>query len=377
MRPRFALLIAALLGLLLAAACSGSDDTSAPSSGLLRLVPNTEDFRAGVTIVDYDAIRALPHYKGEVDPAEVEHAMILALAGADVGGMPFELLGYQDQSFATGISNLDEGFGIPFEDIDRSLTAGTAPPIYLHAIGGDFDPAAIEDHLAACGDCISGERLDYRGLDYWSWEGDMTLGLRLRPPAFDQFGRGGYLRFTDDAIVRSNFQDDFEASLDASLGDGSLLDDDAFRLVAEAADDLDLLALYVTDRTQGPAEAARVHELLKDNDDLGAAIIAAWDTSEDVRLLPYEVALLGVGVEDGEPVTTILLAHASEAAATENATRLEQRLQTTPSILQQQPWTEVFDSWEITSDGPLLIATLRGDAELRILEFFDPLLLHE
>lgn len=367
--PRHVPLLLLTLGALLLAACDTSEDPDGRYSALLRLVPDQPSFHDGVTIVDYEAIRALPGYEqptpGGDDAEGIANELLSlneALRAHDIA-IPFrEVFGTPWDSLPPSVANWQQGFGFGLADIDLAMTAGTMPPRYLHAIGGEFDPAAIESQLYACAACIEGEQRTHRGQRYFTWGEGQILPERLSPPAFDDLGRGGNFVFDPNYVLRSNFLDDFEAAIDASQGRSSLLDDESFILLADELDSLDLIALFVSGRTPGPDYAAQLLEDFGQNPALGEQIAAAWDVPAEQKLAPYQALAVGIGRSEGQPFTAILLAHESAEAAAANVERLNNRIETGATVRDGQLWHDAIDSADITTDGRLLVATLRGSS---------------
>jgi hypothetical protein len=380
MGTRFAALC---LALTLAVACGGGEDEPGRYSELLWLVPNTDAFRAGLVVVDYEAIRALPGYQASRPAGQTDEelagdplAFRKALGWHGMVGAPLGILSFENQHYSDGVAILEEGFGISLGAVDRTLAAGVAPPRYLYATAGAFDPDAIEAQAASCERCTPGERRDYRGVAYLTWGGEMALDKRMAPPAFDEFGRGGHFVFTDDYVIRSNFLEDFEASIDASLGEGSLLNDDAYRLASEELDRHELVGLFISTQGYGSEHARHMADQLSENDTLERFALA-WEVPAGERLRAFQLFAVGAGLADDEPFTLIVLVHPTEAAAQENVERLNERLATGLAEA-DVPFASLFTSTEVTSNGRVLLATLRGEDRLGLaLNRFEPLLLHE
>lgn len=375
----------AFLGLLLVlgAACGGDEDGDGRYSSMLRLAPDQPAFREGITIVDFEAIRALPGYElarpfGQADEeADADpNALRNALGWHGIGGVPLGLFGEDDDTMTAMLENLESGFGIGLDEISQALTAGVVPPRNLYVLTGNFDPDSIEQQLEVCTDCVPGDRLEYEGQSFFSWGGDIQTQYRLRPPAFDLLGRGGNVSFTDDYIIRSNFVDELEASLDASQGKNVLLDDESFRLLAETLDRHEFVATHVGDRQYDREFARQFLDNTRRNTG-GVEIGEAWDLPDDAVLpTAYEAFAIGAGIENDEPYTLVLLAYATEAEAAENVDRFRERLSTGLSE-PGRAFSDVFTSTEVTVDGRLLVATLRGQARFAIRFGIEPLLLHE
>jgi len=285
--------------------------------------------------------------------------------GEDDLGLPTVragILGAEAQYIANAVERWEVGFGFGFGEIDRTLTGGFAPPRKIYVVGGRFDAAGVEETLAGCGECQPHEVLEHAGQRYLAWgeEWQMHLGLREALPAFDHFGRGGLFVFSDEHVLRAHWAEDVAWMIDASPGDNSLGERAGFAEVAAAADGLGLFTLVLTDVTQ--------------------QVGSVPDSPEDgVLLRSYSVWGAGNGVDDEGAFTAVILAHASEEAASENVGRLEERLATGSSVWRELAWSELFSRWEVSSDGAVLTARLygAGSVEGLLIEGMDPLLLHE
>jgi hypothetical protein len=115
---------------------------------------------------------------------------------------------------------------------------------------------------------------------------------------------------------------------------------------------------------------------LSENDTLERFALA-WEVPAGERLRAFQLFAVGAGLADDEPFTLIVLVHPTEAAAQENVERLNERLATGLAEA-DVPFASLFTSTEVTSNGRVLVATLRGEDRLGLaLNRFEPLLLHE
>lgn len=376
-----ALAMAGLAAVALGVACRTEADDTGTYSRLLSIVPDDPTFRVATVIVDYREIRRLQGYTQPREPGDAAEAVsaidqVLGANGIDITFR--DILGFSWNDLPEAALNLEAAFGLGLDDVDAALTAGLERPRTLHAVAGRFDPESVRTHLDACDACVPGEELAYAGQPYLSWGGAESADARFALPAFDVLGRGGYFVFTNEYVIRSNFLDALQGSIEASQDVGSLAAVEAFRLAAVAADRLDLIAWSVSDRTQGRERAGAALDEFAGTDQLRTAIIEAWHPpASEVRLRPYDTFAVGVGVRGGTPYTAVIVVHDSDQTAADNVARLEQRLVTTSSAIVGAPWANLFASWEVSAEGPVVTAILRGDALFSLAGGWDPLLLHE
>ena len=371
-----------LIAVLLVTGCGSSEDGR--YSSLLRLVPDQSGFRDGITIVDYEAIRALPGTEatrplGATDEelADDPLAISKALGWHGIGAPLSEILGFWlHDDLSVALRNLEMGFGLGLGDVDLALTGGVEPPRTLHIVAGEGIGSAAPVQLERCRECLPAETKEYAGQEYFSWGEEQRLRIRIAPPAYDWLGRGGNFVFDGDYIIRSNFIDELEASIDAEQGRGSLLDDDDFALLAEAIDSLEIVAVFVTAQTVGPARQAEIIDSFGSNEAM-APLVAEWDVPDGVTLLrPYRALAIAIGVADDEPFTTMILVHESPSDAEANVERLRTRLESGGPD-ESTRYADLFTATEITSDGRVLLATLRGAARLPANYLGEPILIHE
>ena len=374
--------LAALLFLVLvlgAAPACDADDDLASHEGILALVPDEPERRDAVWVVDYAALRELPlpgDAPNEDRLAPIEDLTLRArehtrlqrlspLASSAAGAFP-EI----DQNWQTGL-----GFSI--DDIDLDVRAGYAPAFPLGAAIGDLDAAAIDEHLRACDACTQPARLTRAGATYYDWGDGLGAGERLVPPVFDNLGRGGQYLFTDQYLLRADDSSTFLSALDARDTEASLRGNPTFVRLARALDDLEadgseLLASVMSDVHQGPSIYGELVD--GDLDDTRQAVV---DAAFAVPLLvPYEAYAISAGVRDGQPMAALILIHHSTEAAAENAARLEERL-TSTRFWDGQPWSAVFEGWQVERDGSVVVATLEGLPRWEGTTLGDPLLFHE
>jgi len=158
----------------------------------------------------------------------------------------------------------------------------------------------------------------------------------------------------------------------------ALAADERFRLLAQGLDRLDTYtALFSTDVAPYTVDALAAQIA---GPDAGEAQLASARAAlhREARLLPFEAFAAGAGVDARGPYTALVLLHADDYTARENAARLRARIEEAASWVGGQPFREFIDAVDVTTGGRLLFATLRLDARGYWLALrADTLLLHE
>jgi len=165
---------------------------------------------------------------------------------------------------------------------------------------------------------------------------------------------------------------------EAPVGQASLARDARFRLLAQGLERLrTYTALFSTDGAPYTVAALAATIAGPDADGEELALVQAG-LERETRLLPFEAFAAGAGVDARGPYTALVLLHADGASARENARRLRGRIEEGTSWVGGRAFRELIDEAGITTDGRMVLATLRIPAHgywfaLRI----DTLLLHE
>lgn len=365
----------AFLGLLLtiATACGDSEPDLNSYSELLRFVPNDPEYRRWITVVDYEALRSLPPPEDRDGVTAVQDLALRANTYAT--GLGIAPLGSRAAvAFPEIPANWDTAFGLTVDDADRSLVTGP-PAQTVGVLVGDFDAEAMIDSLEACDECIQPAEVTRDRNSYYDWGSGLGAGERFGLPVFDNLGRGGPYRFTDRYVLRAFDRESMTASLDAITEGTSALEHPGLKQLADALDelaqreDIELLGANLTDIDSGPLGRSIFDERVLEHPTVQSAL-------EERLLRPHRGVALAVGLRDGEPITTLVLAHSTETNAEENVARLNERLTATVDW-EGRLWSATFPSWAIETDGATLIATLEGEAVLPIALGPTPLLFHE
>ena len=338
-------------------------------SDLLAGIPDTPDTRQSVIINDYAAVRGLlglsPAGPDAVFPVLIQYAIdhigsreqnpdvipTYTAEGPFISGMgrdAFELSRSRREYLAFDGRN-----------VDLSVEAGVVP-FLLEVAHGRFDPAATAQALEACSECPPPDIVTHNNVTFYSWGEDGQGNLRGRngPPAFDHLGRGGRIAVTSDYVYRTVETPGMKALIDSRAGDGpTLADVEEFRLLGKAMSDLNTYAAFFSDRTQkvnpNPDNTANLGSFVPGFQE---GLIAEIGGSS--LLLPYLAFSIGPGRDGLGPYLALALVHTDSAAATENKQRLERRISDNEDL---QAWMEGLEEFDISVDGRVLSATLRGD----------------
>jgi hypothetical protein len=359
-------------------------------AAMLQLIPDTPETRQQTTISDYARVRQLFGIAAPADPANLdqEQAYFAALDQKAVRGLfPTFLSGLNTQAGQT--VTLERYLG--YRRVDQDAAAGLPPRLY-EALRGQFDPQQAarqiaawdqqkQDPVSGCPDCPPTQTASYDGVPYYSWGDDFAVGIRFRlaAPAFDELGRGGRVAIEPQIVLRALWTEGLQQMIAASQGGPSLAANADFRLAADSLERLGTFGGFFTDRTQGPDQAAQSLGSGNLTPERRARIMAAWNPSAGAPVLePYTLIAIGVGQgADGQPFTGIVLVHASEQAAQQNAALLPQRIAQASSLAAGQPWSSLLPHVQTSVSGRVLLVTL-ADTSIgpQFLLQNDPLLLH-
>ncbi len=378
--------------------------TAAPSAGrasptpaplgvfaaMLQLVPDTPETRQQTTVDDYARVRQTFNIAAPADPAKLDQKQAYLAALNEKAGhslAPTFLSGLDAPARQT--ATLETYLG--YRHVDQDLAAGLPPRVY-EALRGQFDPQAAAQQIAAwdqrkqdpgngCPDCPPTQTASFNGVPYYSWGDDFAAGIRFRlaPPAFDQLGRGGRVAVEPQLVLRALWTEGLQQMIAASQGGPSLAANADFRLAAESLERLGTFGAFFTTRTQGPDQAAAALATGDLKPEERTKIGTAWNPPAGTPVLaPYTLIAAGVGQgQDGQPFTGIVLVHASELAAQQNAALLPQRIAQTSSLANGQPWSSLLPHVQTSVSGRALLVTL-ADTGIgpEFLLRNDPLLLH-
>lgn len=389
MRRILTLLLCAI-PILLAACTSG--DTAASEDGvfasMLASVPDEEIYR-DVVMVDVERMRAL----AGIEPpggVEGEQPYATALFGwLDENDLPATygitmsadwLLGIAeggDLLEASARTSRSLGFG--FRDVDGFLAASRRPPFYFHMITGDFEPGAVEEHLAACDECPPPEATrEVQDATIYSWGDGLRQDLtdRLGPPIFDSLGRGGSLAVLDHRVIRAVDLDLATIGVRGVEGGATLGADEDWAALGAALDALDLVAAHATDQvaTADRRETAPggIDPRLLDD---------VWATDGRYAMVdPYALFGAGVGLDAGAPFTAFVLLFEDERTAEANVERVRARFARLPFTAPGGPeawevWPDLFDSFEVEASRRTVVLTAYGRAMLGPYLVWEPLFL--
>jgi hypothetical protein len=327
---------------------------------LLDVVPDIEGMGGSVYVDDFasaGAAAGIAPLPSDPTPDEIADYLIAVSMGPPVpgSGPPPErdpwMAGYYSRAFGdryvTASDEWAAEFGFGLQDVEAAVLAGR-PPGQITVFVGDFDPGAIETALRA--DPVWGPELEvveYGRGSYYRWGGDYEVNPE-RASAARPLGRGGCLAVRDEVVIRTYGTAEMEAALDTLEGRAdSLADVDALRTLAAVLEDEGVYSAHLTlDVASLPAPA-------------GAGADA---------LAPYEALAIGPGVDDdGTAFEMLVLVHGDEAAAAANATRLEEKLNSTVSQRTGQPWSDILGEVEIRLDGVGVTLIARRDGPPRAL----------
>ena len=350
-------------------------------AGLLELIPDNPQSRDLVYINDYsrvaDAFNVRPPEDDDEALMRYLGDICCARTGMRVGPWISGFSGHAPSPFENR-----EHLAFSIRNVDQSIMTGT-PPGVLEVIKGTFDPEATDRAINRCSECPPPDREEHRGMEFYSWGRDLAASLpdRMRPPAFDQLGRGGRIAVLDSFVFRTVETPGMRSLISTYLGmEESLGDDPDMSLAARKMDELELYSGLI----MGNVEWLSLEGVLEN----ACAEAAATQTDcdqlkarmEETGVLDeYDVLGAGVGVDGDGPFVSWIFVYLDEREARRNVPVFERIVSSGASLHWHQPWSELFSDAEVWSTGRVLIAKLRAE-NLRIWETVvlnrDSLLLH-
>ncbi len=371
-----------------AAATRTATATAAQTAGafeeLLALVPDTEQTRQQVYLSNIDRFRRAYNIQPPANPADEQQktAYLEAISAAALqkgakGGTGGFASGHERPP--ASLVTIERYLG--YRRVDQDILAG-GPPEQYEAVRGLFDPAAAERAITGCAadTCpIPARRSQVEGVVYYRWGEDFHQELRSRfmPPVLDQLGRGGRIAVTEQYVLRTLWTAGMEQMLKVWKGNtGSLRQAEDVRLAARSMDRLAAHYAFLTSETQGADVAKAEIELAPAAG--RAAVEAAWSTAAGKPVLErYQYVAAGWSVEGGTTITVIVLVHATEQAAQQNAAHLTRRIAESSSAKTGKPWKDQITGVESKVEGRVLEVKLKGATfGPEFLYNRDPLLLH-
>ena len=210
-------------------------------AGLLELIPDNPQSRDLVYINDYsrvaDAFNVRPPEDDDEALMRYLGDICCARTGMRVGPWISGFSGHAPSPFENR-----EHLAFSIRNVDQSIMTGT-PPGVLEVIKGTFDPEATDRAINRCSECPPPDREEHRGMEFYSWGRDLAASLpdRMRPPAFDQLGRGGRIAVLDSFVFRTVETPGMRSLISTYLGmEESLGDDPDMSLAARKMDELEL-----------------------------------------------------------------------------------------------------------------------------------------
>ncbi len=366
--------IALLAAFLVAAGCGGNGLPGGSEKdgfvGLLAQIPDNSQTRELIYLNDYARARdvfGIPLPGDDADEETLTEYLIAVNRGPEgsteeakhTGLAPGPWISGFSEHGAIQLKNRHE-LGFDVRNVHQSIMAG-APPQLLEVVKGRFNPREIERSIEGCSDCPKADRVEYEGVESYSWgeDGVVSLSERFSPPAFDQLGRGGRIAVSDSLVFRTVETPGMEALIRTHRGKGdSLADDEDLALAAGRLDDLEVFsALIIGDPEYFSAEDVLENlclNLYSDECDL------IRDRAASVgSLTEYEVLGAGAGKDGHGLFNAVILVYRDEGDAERNARQFEERLEEGSSLFANRRWSELIPDADVRAEGRTVLAKLR------------------
>jgi hypothetical protein len=334
----------------------------APLSDLLRLLPDSPENRRLVPLNDLALAAERTGIQrpsvGADQTAMLAYMMALADAGIAKGPFVGGLDPYPEQGFARRDYL---AFGV--ENVRQSGLVGE-PPYLTELIVGQFDPAATDAALARCTECVPPNRETYQNVPFYAWGEDLLPDFDgiFKPPAYDEFGRGGRIAVQPTLVYRTVWTEGMHTAIDTGLGSApSLADVPGFMALARGVVDLGAYSLILSNDTSMQAGSTATLDAMLANVQQDEAREEQARRAADPSLLlrPYGAIAFGTGLDENGRYLALGLLHLTEQDAARNAEIIPRRIEEVPSTSQKRPWRELFGDVETHTDGRLLFARLR------------------
>lgn len=370
-------------------ACGGNGESGTASRwiDLLGQIPDTTETRHYVVMNDYARVREAFDIKlPKQDASETKLLAYLQQVMREEAEPYPRLRLFPAPIFATGpvpsppLDGMMEDLGFTIASVDQDVRAG-AEPVVFQVLRGRFDEEAVDRAVRndpAFSDIL--EEASHLGVDYYVWgedfAGDPEDASAGRPP-----GVGHRLAIHGEYVYWAASIDGLEAIIEAGAGQKpSLADDEAYRLLAEGLESLQTYTALFTDDT----DRLSLSTVARMKVGLGAPPDAVETVREQLEaqphLLRYQAYATGAGVDLEGEYAAVALVHDDAETAERNAQRLADRINQATDPNSPEPLSELFDAFEISTDGPLVLAKLYTSREifwLRLLSEPNSLLLHE
>lgn len=292
-----------------------------PLIDLLALIPDNDPSRERVWIQDHDLTRRIEGV-GEYDPTtQHTHEWVRSWYSAPDAGSFFMGRGYPADEHVEAY--LRE-FGVWFADVDQEVHYGSFP--HFAMLFTFDDPPGVDQAVRT--DPLWSDSLEVTAVPpvtEYSWgsrAGSLELATAARPR-----GEAGRLTViegmapgtgaVDDLLVRTLYAEAAEMALDPIVGSGSsLADDETYQALAEVLDAEGASSVLLTAAL--PLASRQAHRFEGDLEDFFNANPLLGD---------YQALGLGSVPRDGGWTAVMVLAHATQQSANDNARRLARQLE--------------------------------------------------
>jgi len=170
----------------------------------------------------------------------------------------------------------------------------------------------------------------------------------------------------------------------------SLADNEDYKLLAEALEELDTVTACFSAESQSLSYISEIYQQIIEDPSNEIQQLFVGEIKREVRLKPYQAFATGAGIDDEGYYLAIVLLNPNEEVAQENATLLEQRINQSKVAMawhsqSGDKWSDLIESMEIESRGRLTLARLYGAVVECWVNFnvmgmmgpYEPLLIHE
>lgn len=336
--------------LMLCLPAAAQDDSNTPLLDMLKLVPDTEQTRAGIPLVSYADYRAIETGRDiDTPPTKADFANQTDKSGLWMSAANGVMSGMRLDYFMQYLEGMEKLVGFSWFDVDQALVFGQ-PPSTGNILVGNFDSEAIakafeardyttenqDDVVILCGPDGCDQGLQQNLVDN-----------NPANPFGGQFGRKEPLALLPNTVLNSPNYDVMSAMIETQTGDQpSLADDPNVKTAAN-------LIAY--------KGMLRQTQFFNGVDVGDYSAMAAPEGEEQPELLPaYSLAFFADTYADGlEQRALVGLVYDDEESANAAVALMVDRLQMAESMAVKQPFMQLIED----RGGNIAGATVEADAE--------------
>jgi len=345
------IVISALLGVLAASfACSNTTPAIKNTHWLeqLKVMPANETTLRAVYVNDFakfnEKYAQNPQYKA--DYTAYFHPLI--------GGR-----GYDENEWQQTLT-------FTLKDLQQSIYAGSfsgpgQPPYrFYEAAHCRFDKAKLDNAVKTGPLNNNLQIVDYNGQQFYSWGADDQISL-LQHSVLPPLGQGNRLALLDNNLCWVRWTDGIKEMIDChNRSINSLADNNNYKLLANALDDMDTTNAFFSSESQSLSSIKTWQTQTAQGFTDGQEQRFLADIEKSVLLKPYQAYASGAGFDEKGSYLVVAFLNSNSSTAHNNAALLKTRIGQYQSVGNGSKWSELITTMSVKSEGNLTVAKLYG-----------------